>query len=268
MKNTCKTPFQKVQMSRDINRKKPKDFVEEIFKHYTQLHGDRATGDDKTISGGIGLLDNKPVTVIFQNRGKNLKENLLYNYGMASPSGYRKAMRLMKQAEKFQRPIICFVDTPGAACDMESENFGQASVIANSIRTMITLSVPTITIITSEGGSGGALGLSSSDKLFMLENAVFSVISPEGYSAIVWKDSSKANLAANELKLTAQDLYERELIDGIISEMGDGLEANFSGVCENIKKTLVSNIRELSKLDKSKLLKNRYKKYYSFGEYL
>ena len=114
MKNTCKTPFQKVQMSRDINRKKPKDFVEGIFKHYTQLHGDRATGDDKTISGGIGLLDNKPVTVIFQNRGKNLKENLLYNYGMASPSGYRKAMRLMKQAEKFQRPIICFVDTPVA----------------------------------------------------------------------------------------------------------------------------------------------------------
>jgi acetyl-CoA carboxylase carboxyl transferase subunit beta len=192
--------------------------METVFDGFWELHGDRLFGDDPAIMGGLALLDGQPVTVIGIQKGRTTKENLARNFGMPSPEGYRKALRLMKQAEKFQRPVITFIDTPGAFCGMEAEERGQGEAIARNLLEMADLQVPVLSVVTGEGGSGGALALGVGNEVWMMENSVYSVLSPEGFASILWKDSKRASEAAKVMKMTAKDLYELGLIERIIAE--------------------------------------------------
>lgn len=215
------------------------DIMKRVCNSFWELHGDRFFGDDAAIVGGLACLENIPVTVIAQYRGNSPEERIRRNYGMPMPEGYRKAMRLMKQAEKFGRAVICFIDTPGAFPGIEAEERGQAEAIARNLSEMSLLKVPIISLIVGEGGSGGALALAVSNKLFMMENAVFSVVSPEGCASILWKDSKLAPKAAENLKITATDLAQLGIIDGIFNECN-----NFEETCKEIRKVLFNSIKE------------------------
>ncbi len=247
------TSYDRVLLARKKNRLVIKEYIKLLFDDFIELRGDRLASDDRSILGGIALYKGRPVTVIGHRKGKDTAENIKCNFGMTSPEGYRKAVRLMKDAEKFNRPVITFVDTPGAYPGLEAETNGQSNAIAQSIATTLRLKVPVITIITGEGSSGGALAISAADSVWMLENAVYSILSPEGFAAIVWKDSKMAPEACDMMKITAMDLYEYKLIDGIISEGKNCID--------DIKKVLDKELTRLCKYKEDELLYNRYNKY-------
>ncbi len=255
------TAWDRVTLARQLERPKASDYINSIFEDFIELHGDRCFGDDKAIIGGIATLNKMPVTVIGEQKGKNVKENMERNFGMPEPEGYRKALRLMKQAEKFKRPIITFIDTPGAYPGMGAEERGQGEAIARSIMEMSSLKVPIICIIIGEGSSGGALAIGVGDKIVMLENAVYSILSPEGFASILYKDSTKAKEAAQNMKMTANDLKKLKIIDKIIKEPEDGAQNDFETIVEEIKKYLTQSIKKLQQLTEEELLKQRYAKF-------
>lgn len=253
--------WNKVKIARDPNRPNAKFYINEIFDEFIELHGDRNFGDDKAIIGGIALLNNLSFTVVGICKGENTKENIKRNFGMPHPEGYRKALRLMKQAEKFKRPVICFVDTPGAFCGIGAEERGQGQAIAQNLVELMGLNVPLISIVIGEGGSGGALALAVADKVFMLEHSIYSVLSPEGFASILWKDSSRAEEAAGVMKITAQDLKSFNIIDKIIKEPRGGAHKNPIKMAQNIKKTILEALGEMKGTDLDTLLNERYNKY-------
>ncbi len=260
-----KTAWDRVIIARKTERPKSLDYINEIFNNFIELHGDRSFGDDKSIIAGIAELNGIPVTVIGEQKGKSAKENIERNFGMPNPEGYRKALRLMKQAEKFNRPIITFIDTPGAYPGMEAEERGQGEAIARNLFEMSRLKVPTISIVIGEGSSGGALAIGVTDKIIMLENSIYSILSPEGFASILYKDSSKSQEAAENMKITAKELKKLGIIDGIIKEPEEGAQEEFENICKNLKNMLLKNIKELSKLSKEELTKQRYEKYRNIG---
>ena len=239
------TAWDRVMLARKPERPKALDYIKYIFDDFMELHGDRCFGDDKAIIGGIARLGDTQVTVIGEQKGKNVKENMERNFGMPEPDGYRKALRLMKQAEKFKRPIITFIDTPGAYPGIGAEERGQGEAIARNIMEMSMLKVPIICVVIGEGSSGGALAIAVGDKIVMLENAIYSILSPEGFASILYKDSSKAKEAAEDMKATAKDLKDLGIIDKIIKEPEGGVQNDFEKVADSIKKYLIKNIKEL-----------------------
>ena len=249
--------WDRVLEARKVQRPKALDYIENIFDDFMELHGDRLYGDDKAIIGGIGFLQGMPVTVIGEQKGKSTKENMERNFGMPNPEGYRKALRLMKQAEKFNRPIITFIDTPGAYPGIGAEERGQGEAIARNLLEMSTLKVPIICVVIGEGSSGGALAIGVGDRILMLENSIYSILSPEGFASILYKDSSLYKKAAKEMKITAKDLKELGVIDEIIKEYN---------IFENTKKSIVKNLEKLLKTEKGKLLEERYQKYMKIGK--
>ncbi|MBK5897549.1 acetyl-CoA carboxylase carboxyl transferase subunit alpha [Catonella massiliensis] len=253
MEDKIKTPYEKVMLARDKDRLKITDYIDALFDDFVELKGDGITGEDSAILGGIAFYHGLPVTVIGHKKGSSTEENIDCNFGMASPEGYRKAARLMKQAEKFNRPVITIVDTPGAYPGLMAEANGQANAIAENLALMSSLKVPIIAVITGEGSSGGALGIAVADRVFMLENAVYSILSPEGFASILWKDSKKADEAATLMKLTATELLNYGIIDGIITEG--------SKLIINMDEMISRELTELTKLKEETLLKNRYKKF-------
>ena len=253
MEDKIKTPYEKVMLARDKDRLKITDYIDALFDDFIELKGDGIAGEDSAILGGIASFHGIPVTVIGHKKGATTEENIDCNFGMASPEGYRKAARLMKQAEKFNRPVITIVDTPGAYPGLMAEANGQANAIAENLALMSSLKVPIIAVITGEGSSGGALGIAVADRVFMLENAVYSILSPEGFASILWKDSKKADEAAKLMKLTATELLDYGIIDGII---GEG-----SKLIINMDEMIYGELTELTKLKEETLLKNRYKKF-------
>lgn len=210
--------WDRVRISRDMARPTSLFYIEQLFDNFIELHGDRAFADDHAIVGGIALFDGRPVTVIGEQKGRNTKENLERNFGMPNPEGYRKALRLMHQADKFHRPIICFVDTAGAFCGMEAEERGQGEAIARNLMEMAGLQVPVLSILIGEGGSGGALALAVANEVWMLENSTYSILSPEGFASILWKDSKRASEAAEVMKMTARELREMGIVDKVVRE--------------------------------------------------
>lgn len=257
--------WDKVCLARLSARPTTLDYIELIFDSFIELHGDRAFGDDKAIVGGIAKLNGIPVTVIGHQKGRTTKMKIERNFGMANPEGYRKAFRLMKQAEKFKRPIITFIDTPGAFCGIGAEERGEAESIAKNLMEMSSLKVPVIAIIIGEGSSGGALGIGVGNRVYMLENAIYSILSPEGFSTILWKDSSRAKEAADIMKITAQDLYDMKVIDGIIKEAEGGAHNGKEETAQNIKECIVKALEELSKMSDAELQEDRYQKFRKIG---
>lgn len=258
------TAWDRVVLARQLERPKALDYINAIFEEFVELHGDRNFRDDKAIIGGIATLNGMPITVIGEQKGKNVKENMERNFGMPEPEGYRKALRLMKQAEKFGRPIITFIDTPGAYPGMGAEERGQGEAIARNIMEMSSLKVPIICIVIGEGSSGGALAIGVGDKVVMLENAIYSILSPEGFASILYKDASKAKEAAENMKITANDLKKLKIIDKIISEPETGVQDDFNTIVEELKKYLIQNIKKLQQLSEEELLKQRYEKFMSY----
>ena len=253
MEDKIITPYEKVMLARDKDRLKITDYIDALFDDFVELKGDGITGEDSAILGGIAFYHGLPVTVIGHKKGSSTEENIDCNFGMASPEGYRKAARLMKQAEKFNRPVITIVDTPGAYPGLMAEANGQANAIAENLALMSGLKVPIIAVITGEGSSGGALGIAVADRVFMLENAVYSILSPEGFASILWKDSKKADEAAKLMKLTSEELLNYGIIDGIIKEG--------TKLIINMDEMISRELNELTKLKEETLLKNRYKKF-------
>ncbi len=262
-----KTAYEKVKLARLLSRPTSLDFIENIFDDFIEFKGDRNFGDDKAIIGGIAKLDGKPVTVIGIQKGKNLEENLVTNFGQVNPEGYRKALRLMKQAEKFNRPVVCFINTAGAFCGKSAEERGQGEAIARNLFEMAGLKTPIISIITGEGGSGGALALAVADKVGILSNAVYSVLSPEGFSSILWKDGSRAEEAAELMKLTSADLLKLEVVDKVFKEFSDGIEKSPNMTYQEIKTYLIEEFGKLEKLYIDELLNSRYNRFRKYGEY-
>ena len=262
------TAWERVEIARNPKRKTALDYINEIFDEFIELHGDRCYGDDKAMVCGLGRIGNQNYTIIAEQKGRNTKENIERNFGMPEPEGYRKALRLMKQAEKFKRPIIAFVDTPGAYPGIEAEMHGIGEAIARNLKEMSTLKVPIITIVIGEGGSGGALALSVSDRLVMLENSIYSILSPEGFASILWKDQEgkRVQEATSLMKLTAQDLYEAHIIDQIIHEDLKGATVESYEVYRQIKEYLKENIKELQRLSTNQLINKRYEKYRKIGQ--
>ena len=252
-------PYERVKTARDSSRPTGLDYIKNIFTEFMEMHGDRHYADDGAIVGGLARLQGKPVTVIAIEKGHTAKERTQRNFGAPHPEGYRKALRLMKQAEKFGRPIICFVDTSGAYCGVGAEERGQGQAIAENLMEMSTLCVPVISILIGEGGSGGALALAVADRVWMLQNAVYSVISPEGCASILWKDSTKAQMAATSLKLTAEDAKNLGIIERILSEKDLGKKEFF----ERIQKMLAEEIRMLEQ--DFDLIGNRYERFRKIG---
>lgn len=242
-----------------------RDYIPAMFGNFLELHGDRHYGDDAAIIGGVGTFSGKPVTVIAQVKGRNLEENKRSNFSMPHPEGYRKALRLAKQAEKFHRPVICFVDTPGAFCGIEAEKRGQGEAIARNLLEFMTLRTPIISIVLGEGGSGGALALAVCDELAMLENALYSVISPRGFASILWKDASRESEAAELMKITAEDLLGFGVCERIIDEPDGGAHNDPSLTAENISEYLADAIPRLSAIDTDELLERRYRKFRKIG---
>jgi len=259
------TAWQRVQIARHPKRPYTLDYINAMMTDFIELHGDRSFANDKAIVAGFAKLDNQKIMVIGHQKGRDTKENLKHNFGCAHPEGYRKALRMMQLAEKFQLPIVVFIDTPGAYPGIGAEERGQAQAIALNLREMTNIATPIIAIVIGEGGSGGALGIGIADKVFVLENAYYSVISPEGCAAILWKDSSKAPEASEVLKLTAQDLLKMEIIDDIISEPLGGAHRDYEKTSETIKGTILKNLKQLKGLKKEELLKLRYNKFRKMG---
>ena len=258
--------WDRVTLARETERPKALDYIENIFDDFIELHGDRNFGDDKSVVGGIAYLNEVPVTVIGEQKGKNSKENIERDFGMPNPEGYRKALRLMKQAEKFDRPIITFIDTPGAYPGIGAEERGQGEAIARNMFEMSNLKVPIICIVIGEGSSGGALAIAVGDKIVMLENAVYSILSPEGFASILYKDASKAIDAAQNMKITADDLKKLKIIDKIIKEPENGAQNNFSTVVEELKQYLINEIKDLKEISKEELIEKRYQKFRVMGK--
>lgn len=255
------TAWDRVLLARKADRPKSLDYINLICDEFIEFHGDRLFSDDKSIVTGIGRIDNYIITIIGQQKGKTTKENMERNFGMTNPEGYRKALRMMKQAEKFNRPIITFVDTPGAYPGLGAEERGQGEAIARNLLEMSRLKTPIISIVIGEGSSGGALGICVADKIVMLENAVYSVLSPEGFASILYKDASKHKEAAKHMKITANDLMELNVIDEIIQEPEGGAGENIEKVASEIKKYILNSLKELEKIDKKDLVNSRYEKY-------
>ena len=258
---------EKLQIARHPNRPRTFDYVDFIFTDFIELHGDRVCGDDLALVGGPAFLEGERVMILGHQKGKDTKENVSRNFGMPHPEGYRKALRLMELAEKFNLPLICFIDTPGAYPGIEAEEHGQAAAIAQNLMKMSTLSIPIIILNIGEGGSGGALALGVGDRIFMLENSYYSVITPEGCASILWHDETRASEAAEALKLTADDLLRLEIIDGIIDEPLGGAHRDFELVGGTLKKVLEDNIKELKGVSIDKLLDDRYKRLRKIGAY-
>ncbi|SCG84181.1 acetyl-CoA carboxylase carboxyltransferase subunit alpha [Proteiniborus sp. DW1] len=259
------SPWHKVKIARLQERPTTMDYIKGLISNFVELHGDRYYGDDSAIIGGIGKLNDIPVTVIGHQKGKDTKENIKRNFGMSHPEGYRKALRLMKQAGKFKRPIITFIDTPGAYCGLGAEERGQGEAIALNLIEMSRLKVPIIAIVIGEGGSGGALALGVGDRVCMLENSIYSVISPEGLSSILWKDTTLAQKAADIMKLTSQDLLRLNIVDYIIREPLGGAHKDVEFVVDSIRKYLLDEFSVLMKLDTKELLEKRYNKFRKIG---
>ncbi len=265
-------PSERVKLARHPERPYTLDILEEMFTDFIEIHGDRRYADDAALVCGFAKLDDHKVAVIGQQKGRDTNQRRFRNFGMPKPEGYRKAVRLMKMAEKFSRPLITFVDTPGAYPGIDAEERGQAEAIAYNLREMAKLRIPTIVVILGEGGSGGALAIGIGDRVLMMENAIYSVISPEGCAAILWKDSTESERAAKSLKLTASDLAKLNIIDGIISE---GSEWRISEkalledtVTKGLKSTLLKHLRELSGMTADKRMAARYEKFRNMGEWV
>lgn len=259
------SPWQRVQITRHPKRPYTLDYINMIMTGFMPLHGDRLFSDDKAIEAGFAKVNGQKILVIGHQKGRDTRENLIRNFGCAHPEGYRKALRLMRLAEKFNLPIIIFIDTPGAYPGVGAEERGQAHAIAENLRDMSLISVPIICIVIGEGGSGGALGIGLGDKIGVLENAYYSVISPEGCAAILWKDSSRAKDAAEALKLTAKDLLELGIIDEEIKEPLGGAHRDMNAAAEYIKEFILRNLEELKRFSKEELLKERYNKFRKIG---
>jgi acetyl-CoA carboxylase carboxyl transferase subunit alpha len=259
------TRWQKVQLSRHPNRPYTLDYIERLFTDFIELHGDRYFGDDTALVGGLAMLDGQPVMVMGQQKGRTTKEKLYRNFGMMNPEGYRKALRLMRLAAKFNRPVVVFVDTPGAYPGLGAEERGQGEAIARNLFEMSHLPVPILVIIIGEGASGGALGIGIGDRVLMMENGWYSVISPEGCAAIIWKDSSKAPQAAEILKLTAPDLLELGMIDEILREPLGGAQRDIQAVARMLKERILFHLNALSTYKPQKLIEMRIEKYCRMG---
>lgn len=258
---TKKSAWERVTQSRRKDRPTGQDYIDILFDDFVELHGDRYYKDDRAVIGGIAYFQGKPVTVIAQAKGKTTKENLERNFAMPSPEGYRKALRLMKQAEKFGRPVICFVDTPGAFCGMEAEERGQGEAIAHNLYEMSGLKVPVLSVVIGEGGSGGALALAVADEVWMLENSIYSVLSPEGFASILWKDSKRANEAAEVMKLTAEDLKQLGIIEQVIAEPEEFNEETLPAVAEKLNRQIQGFVTKYSKMPSEELVEKRYQRF-------
>ena len=254
-------PWERVKRSRNTKRPTSLDYIKRIFKGFIELHGDRVYGEDRAMIVGVALIGGIPVTVIGQQKGRSIKENIKRNFGMSNPEGYRKALRLMKQAEKFKRPIICFVDTAGAACGMEAEERGQGEAIARNLFEMASLNVPVLSILIGEGGSGGALALAVANEVWMMENATYSVLSPEGFASILWKDNKRAQEATQVMKITAQDLWELGIIEKIIREPIEASEENIDSLCAYLKQGIKEFIEKYRYMESEQLRKHRYERF-------
>ena len=259
------TPWQRVQIARHPKRPYTLDYIEMIMTDFIEIHGDRHFADDKALITGLAKIDGENIVIMGHQKGKDTKENLERNFGSAHPEGYRKAMRVMKMAEKFGLPVVAFIDTPGAYPGIGAEERGQAEAIAYNLREMADLKTPVLVFVIGEGGSGGALGIGIGDKVYVLENAYYSVISPEGCAAILWKERSKSPDAAAALKLTAKDLFEMRIIDGIIKEPLGGAHRDPQGAAENIKKVIKKDLAFFKDIPKDKLIETRYAKIRSIG---
>lgn len=259
------TPWQKVQLSRHPDRPYTFYYIEEIFTNFTELYGDRQVKDDKAMIGGMAELDGMPVMVMGQQKGVNTKMRQMRNFGMANPEGYRKALRLMKMAEKFNRPIITFIDTPGAYPGLEAEERGQGEAIARNLFEMVNLKVPVICVIIGEGASGGALGIGIGDRVYMLENTWYTVISPENCSTILWRSWDYKVQAAEQLKLTSKDMSDFKLVDGVIKEPVGGAHANPAEMAATLKEQLLKTVKELEKIDADKRIDQRIDKFSHMG---
>ncbi len=259
------TRWQRVQLSRHADRPYTLDYIYAITDQFVELHGDRTVADDKAMVGGFGMIDGQSVMIIGQQKGRNTKQRQLRNFGMANPEGYRKALRLMKMAEKFNKPIITFIDTPGAFPGIEAEERGQGEAIARNLREMFMLKVPVICIVIGEGASGGALGIGIGDRVLMLENTWYSVISPESCSSILWRSWNYKEQAAEALKLTAEDMKRFELVDGIIPEPLGGAHTNPTEMGQIVKKLILETLQELTKLSPQQRINQRIEKFSSMG---
>lgn len=255
------TAWERVEISRSKERPTTLSYVQQVFDDFLELHGDRAFRDDGAVIGGIAMFGGQPVTVIGQQKGKNVKENIYRNFGMASPEGYRKALRLMKQAEKFGRPVVTFVDTPGAACGIEAEERGQGEAIARNLLEMSGIQTPMVSILIGEGGSGGALGLAVTDEVWMMENATYSILSPEGFASILWKDGKRAKEASEVMKITAKDLKKLQIIEKVIREPESANEENLPEIAEEIRKDLDGFLRKRCQKTREQIVEERYERF-------
>ena len=255
------TAWERVEISRSKERPTTLSYVQQVFDDFLELHGDRAFRDDGAVIGGIAMFGGQPVTVIGQQKGKNVKENIYRNFGMASPEGYRKALRLMKQAEKFGRPVVTFVDTPGAACGIEAEERGQGEAIARNLLEMSGIQTPMVSILIGEGGSGGALGLAVTDEVWMMENATYSILSPEGFASILWKDGKRAKEASEVMKITAKDLKKLQIIEKVIREPEPANEENLPEIAEEIREDLDGFLRKSCQKTREQIVEERYERF-------
>ncbi|WOD64071.1 acetyl-CoA carboxylase carboxyl transferase subunit alpha [Niallia taxi] len=261
-------PWDRVQIARHPSRPTTLDYIPYLFTDFMELHGDRTFGDDAAIVSGIAKFKGLPITVIGHQRGKDTKENIRRNFGMPHPEGYRKALRLMKQADKFRRPIVCFIDTKGAYPGKAAEERGQSEAIAKNLFEMASLKVPVICIVIGEGGSGGALALGVGNYMHMLENSTYSVISPEGAASILWKDSNQAKQAAERMKITAPDLKEMGIVDTIIPEVRGGAHHDVEAQAKEIETVLFASLKELKAMTEEELVEHRYNKFKAIGEHI
>lgn len=264
MLNKKMKAWDRLEIARMVERPNADEYIKLIFNNFIELHGDRYYKDDKAVIGGIGFLEDIPVTIIGIQKGKNLKENIERNFGSAHPEGYRKAIRLMKQAEKFNRPIICFINTSGAYCGVEAEERGQGEAIAKNLMEIAKIKVPIISIIVGEGGSGGAIALACGDKVWMLENSIYSILSPEGFASILLKDASKAKEVSEVMGITSYDLLERGIIEKIIKEPKGGAQNDIKAVAESLKQNIIQEIKIFKNKPVEELLEERYLRYRKF----
>lgn len=258
------SPWERVECSRKLERPVGSDYIQNLFTDFIELHGDRLYGDDKAVLGGIARFEGMPVTVIAQQKGTTTKENIARNFGMPSPEGYRKALRLMKEAEKFHRPVICFVDTPGAFCGIEAEERGQGEAIARNLFELSGLKVPVLSVVIGEGGSGGALALAVADEVWMLENSIYSILSPEGFASILWKDSKRAKEAAEVMKLTAADLRDLGIVEQVIPETEELNKETMGAVCKKLQKEIERFLETYGTMETEELLNHRYQRFRNY----
>ena len=258
------SPWQIVKIARHPQRPKTKDYIQNIFENFTSLYGDRLYSEDNAVISGMAFLDQNPVLVLGTEKGHDMNSRIKHNFGMAKPEGYRKSQRIMKLASKLNLPLICFIDTSGAYPGKDAEERGQAEAIAQSMKVALNCEAPCISVVIGEGGSGGAIALATSDKVLMLSNSIYSVISPEGCSSILWKSSDYAETASNSLKITAKDCLNLKIIDKIIEEPIGGAHRNHEIICRDLKKSLLENLNELQKIDLASLLTKRNNRYLNY----